>query len=51
MAEVRCEDRHNAIQSQIAGVRLPVPNCRLPENGKANRVVWVGGADFTIFEN
>jgi hypothetical protein len=36
---------------QIAGFRLPVSNCGFPENGEANRVAWVRGADFTTFEN
>ena len=49
--EVSRENRHDAIQSQIAGVRSPVPNRGFPENGKANRVGWVRGEDFTIFKN
>jgi hypothetical protein len=46
-----CDDRHNAIESQIAALRLPIPNGSFPQNGKTNRVVSVRGADFTIFEN
>jgi hypothetical protein len=48
MAEVRYENRHNPIESQIVGARLSVLNCRLPENGKPNRMAWVSGADFSI---
>src|SRR5215469_4544228 len=49
--EVRCKNRHYAIQSQIAGVRLPVPNCGFPEDRKADGLAWVNAADFSIFEN
>ena len=51
MAEVRCENRHDAIESQIRGVRLPVPNCGFPENGKANRTTWVSSPNFFVLKN
>jgi hypothetical protein len=33
MAEIRRENRHNAIEREIIGATPFVPNFRLPENG------------------
>jgi hypothetical protein len=51
MTELRCENRHNPINSQIVGARLSVPDRRLPDNGQANRMAGISGADFSILQN
>jgi hypothetical protein len=39
---------HNRIKSHIVGARLSVPNFRLLENGKPNRMTWISGAALSI---
>jgi len=50
-AEVRHENRHNAIKSQIVDAQRSVPNLSLPQNGLPNRTPWISGADFSILQN